>query len=236
MKSKRLLSSIAVFFAAAFAAVGVCAADLPTQVRAVYKVYRGGLLIGHADERFDRNGDRFTIRSETRAEGVAALFIRAPFILTSEGRIVGDELQPQLFTSTRGDPARAVSVRFDWERKQFESTRGGHAETFELPPGTLDRLSAMYQFMLRAPAAERVTTWMSQGRKAESYTYVKQGDANLHTAAGDFDTVLYARDAKEGESKAQLWLAKGRRFLPIKVIFEDRNGKFEQQLSELTIQ
>ncbi len=221
---------------ASLSVAGLAAPPEVQSVQAVYKVYLKGLPVGHDEERFERTGERYRITSETRAEGLAALFVRAPFTLVSEGRIVGDELQPLSYRSSRGDPARAVSARFDWDRKLMEATRGDKQESFELPAGTQDRLSAMYQFMLKPPTSESVTARMTQGKKPESYHYVKQGEETLHTAAGDFATVYYAREAKEGESKVQLWLAKDHNFLPVRIVFEDKNGKFEQQLVELKIQ
>lgn len=229
------LTRLLILIALCCPAAGVLAAEIPTEVRAVYKVYRGGLLIGHDEERFERRGDRYKIVSETHADGIASWFLRGPFLMVSEGRIVGDELQPLSYSSSRGDPARTLSARFDWEHNQIESTRRDKKEFFDLPAGTQDRLSVMYQFMLRAPVGDSVTVWMSQGKRSESYRYVKQDETTVHAAVGDFAAVHFAREARAGESKAQLWLAKERFFLPVRIVFEDRNGKFEQQLVDLTI-
>ncbi len=220
---------------AAIAAPGFCV-ELPTQVHAVYRVYRSGLLIGHDEENFERQGDKYRIVSHIEAEGIASLFVRGRFSMTSEGRIVGDEFQPQVFTSARGNPPKTLTAKFDWERKQMESAREDVKEYFDLPPGTQDRLTAMYQYMLRAPTTDVVVAWMTQGKRSEPYRYMKQGEAVLHTAAGDLNTVYYVRDAKDARTKVQLWLAKDRLYLPVRIIFEDKNGKFEQQLVELTIQ
>jgi len=219
---------------AAIAAPGFCA-ELPTQIHAVYRVYRSGLLIGHDEENFERQGDKYRIVSHVEAEGIASLFVRGRFSMTSEGRIVGDEFLPQVFTSARGSPPKTLTAKFDWERKQIESSREDVKEYFDLPTGTQDRLTAMYQYMLRAPTTDIVVAWMTQGKRVEPYRYLKQGETVIRTTAGDFNTVYFARDTKDTKTKVQLWLAKDRLYLPVRIIFEDKNGKFEQQLVDLTI-
>jgi hypothetical protein len=63
---------------------------------------------------------------------------------------------------------------------------------------------------------------------------VKQGEPTIKTQAGQFATVHYARAAEAGESKAELWLAKDRYHLPVRVSYRDKNGNFEQVLMSLT--
>ena len=114
--------------------------------------------------------------------------------------------------------------------------RNGATETFDLPEGTQDRLSSMYQFMLAVPRTPQLTVWMSQGKRSEKYVYQKQGEPTIKTPVGDFATVFYARDTIAGESKSQLWLAKNKFHLPVRIIFEDKNGAFEQVLASLSVQ
>ena len=77
---------------------------------------------------------------------------------------------------------------------------------------------------------------MSQGKRSEKYSYQKQGEPMIKTPVGDFETVYYVRNVKDGESKSQLWLAKDKFHLPVRVIFEDKNGAFEQILTSLSVQ
>lgn len=221
---------------------------LPTIVKATYRVYRSGLLIGSVDEKFERfvhPGDtthRYKITSHTRAEGAVAIFVRDQISVTSEGRIGPMGLAPSLYSSTRkSDTGRNFTARFDWTKNEItrEHQDDGRTEqeVFDLPAGTQDRLSSMYQFMVITPGAQSITTTMSQGKHAEQYRYVKKGESTLNTPAGDFDTIQYVRDAKQGESKAQLWLSKSKSFVPVRIIFEDLKGTIlEQVLTDLFIQ
>jgi hypothetical protein len=94
----------------------------------------------------------------------------------------------------------------------------------------------MYQFMNLAVAAERVRMPMSNGRKVDLYTYRKVDEPRLATPAGEFATAHYERVTEdEKENKAELWLARDRFNLPVRVVFEDNRGlRLEQTLVSLT--
>jgi hypothetical protein len=157
-------------------------------------------------------------------------------ILASEGRIGPRGLEPLRFEQRRsGDATRDISATFDWEKAQLRSTYRGEHSVHALPAGTQDRLSVMYQFMNLAGAAERVRLPMSNGRKVDLYTYRKVDEPRLATPAGEFATAHYERVTEdEKENKAQLWLARDRFNLPVRVVFEDNRGlRLEQTLVSL---
>lgn len=220
------------------------AATLPASVKISYKVSRNGLHIGTIDEQFTRSGNRYTINATTKAEGVAALITRDQLLVSSEGRIGSSGLLPSVFSSARKtDTKRNFTARFDWAKGEIvrEHIEDGNTEkeSFALPRGTQDRLSSMYQFMAMSKElaeAKAISTTMSLGKDAEQYTYLKQGEPTISTKLGDFETLHYARDAKAGESKAEIWLAKSKNYVPIRIIFEDTKGnKLEQTLIDLVV-
>ena len=223
----------------------VAQAALPNVIHATYHVHRGGMLIGSIDEKFERfgeHGDRYRITSRTRAEGAIALFYRDQFHTTSEGRIGTTGFIPAVFLSSRkSDTSRNFTTRFDWDKNELVrehlSDNQMEQEIFALSAGTQDRLSSMYQFMVVAPRGPSIATTMTQGKQAEQYVYLKQGEAKLSTLAGDFETVHYARDTKQGGTKAQMWLAKTKYHVPVRVVFQDTKGAiFEQTLNKLEMQ
>jgi hypothetical protein len=214
---------------------------LPQLIKATYRVFRNGLLIGQLEERFERTGDRYRIVSQTRADGAVALFVREELSAQSEGRISPTGLVPSSYsTSRKNDSSRNFTTRFDWSRNELirDSIEDGkpERETFELPRGAQDRLSSLYQFMVVAPRGDVVVALMTQGKQTEQYRYLKEGEPTLNTGAGSFATVHFKRDTRAGESKAELWLAKDRFFLPVRAVFTDKRGTaIEQSLIELSI-
>jgi len=217
---------------------GTLFAQAPTQVQALYHIYKSGILLGTVDEQFTRDGDHYKIVSITQTAGALAWLLRDRLTITSEGRIGDAGLEPARYEFRREkNQAKNLTAQFDWEKKQITSRHDGKTEIFDLPAGTLDRVSSMYQFMFKEPRAAEVITWMSQGKKAEQYRYLKQGEPVLTVGESRFPTVHYAREAQPGESHAQLWLAKDRHFIPVRMVFEDSHGvALEQSLVTLHVE
>lgn len=230
--------------ALASAAAPTPAPTLPTLVQATYKIYKAGILLGKVEERFERDRDRYKITSATRADGPFSALIREEISYQSEGKIGPDGLVPLVFSSTRkSDISKSFTSRFNWEsnhliREHEERNAGGRmeTETFDLPARAQDRLSAMYQFMVSIPTEQRLETLMTQGKHTDKYHYLRQDDSDVTTPAGQFPTVHYVRQTKSGESKAELWLAKDRNYLAVRVVFTDTKGtSLEQRLVDLVI-
>ena len=209
---KRFVASLFLFAA--------CAAQAaPNRIDAEYQVSKGGLVIGRIVESYERNADTYVIRSTT----------------SSEGRVGPNGLEPAVFEQKRaGNASRDVHATFDWKAGVMRSQFRGESKDVELPPGTQDRISIMYQFMNVRPKGDTFEFPMSNGRKVERYTYRRTGEATLKTPAGDFETVHYERVVREGESKAEVWLAKDRFNFPVRIVFNDPKGlRLEQSLMAL---
>lgn len=212
----------------------------PTKIVAHYKIHKSGILIGTIEERFSRDGDAYTIVSETQTAGALKWLLNDQLILSSEGKIGASGLVPARYELKRlRDPKRDTSSTFDFAKNRTFLTRpgGGMAESFALPAGTLDRVSAMYQFAFVPPVSPEVSFLMSQGKDAERYVYRKMGEPTVKVGETTYATVHYVRETKPGESNAQLWLAKNRHYLAVRMIFEDSRGlSLEQTLVDLQTQ
>ncbi|MBL8520379.1 MAG: DUF3108 domain-containing protein [Betaproteobacteria bacterium] len=214
------------------------AAEPSTRVVLEYRIAKAGITIGTVREMFSREAGQYRIVSETRTAGPVRLFLKDRLTITSEGRIDPAGLVPERYSFQRErDAHRNLIAVFDWAAQQIIASSGERRETFELPPGTHDRVSAMYQFMFRPPSGDVVSTWMTQGRKAEHYRYLRQGTASVAVAGRELQTVHYRRDAAPGESRAELWLAPDLKFLPVKMVFSDAQGlSLEQILVSVSLQ
>jgi len=226
---KRFVASLFVFAA--------CAAQAaPNRIDAEYQVSKGGLVIGRIVESYERNANAYAIRSTTSSEGALKLFLDDSIVLSSEGRFGARGLEPAVFEQKRvSNGSRDVHATFDWKAGVMRSQFRGESKDVELPPGTQDRISIMYQFMNVTPGGETFEFHMSNGRKVERYVYRRTGEATLKTPAGDFDTVHYERVGRgEGETKAEVWLAKDRFNFPVRIVYDDPKGlRLEQSLVAL---
>jgi hypothetical protein len=207
----------------------------PKEIKASYRIYKSGVHIGNVDETFIREGDSYRLTSATETAGPLRIFLRDRLTVSAEGKITEQGLEPTRYELKRdNDATKHILATFDWSRQQIISTHNNSTESFVLPPGTLDRISAMYQFAFQEPRGDEVQIWMSQGKKAEKYRYIKQGEPFVDAGSQRYATVHFARDVQKGESRAQLWLAKDRFYLPVRMVFEDSRGlSLEQVLVSL---
>lgn len=223
----------AVLLAAATLTQAADAAVAPSVIQSVYRVSLAGLDVGRVNETFERKGDRYTIHSVARTEGLAKL-LEEHVIRESSGRVVEGGLQPLAFEQTRvGHADRDIRATFDWERGVMKSTYKGEVVDVPLPRDTQDPLSLMYQFMnLPAGSSATVSMPMANGRKVDNYTYRLVGAERVTTPAGEFDTLHYERVLSQPkETRAEVWIARDRYHLPVRVRYDDSKGlKWEQQV------
>lgn len=234
----KVLSSLIFAWLALCAASPTLAAP-PDNIRAVYDVYKDSLLVGRIEEAYHRDHERYTLSSTTIPVGLLAVFKPEKMYASSDGQITANGLQPLHFSHRREqDNSKDSNAEFDWAAGRVTLTRPTQRETLPLPPGTQDRLSAMYQFMflsLRNTPALDFT--MTNGHKLDSYHYTVAPGPALDTPAGKLDTLHLDSGGKAGERRTEIWLAVQRHFLPCKMVITEPNGdRLIQILGELALQ
>lgn len=220
------------FFAALCLLTFPALATPPAQVEAVYRLTKGAQPFGIAEESYRREGNTYRITSVTRATGIFALFVKGAIRLESRGEVGAAGLRPTHFEHWRGNDAqRAIFADFDWRKGEVTLRYDGKNESEALPGGCQDRLSQLYQFMHQPPRGE-FDMAMSSGRQVGHYRYRVAGEETLDTPAGRFDALrLEKLGAGKGDG-VEIWLAKNRAYLPVKVRYEEKDGSFLEQVVE----
>ncbi|MDD2720484.1 MAG: DUF3108 domain-containing protein [Gallionella sp.] len=209
----------------------------PTSIKASYQVFSRGIQIGVIDETYQRDGNHYTLTSTTTPVGLLALFKPQKVLMRSNGLVEKHGLRPLHFDSRReGDPSKDVSAEFDWTARQLTLTNAALRSRIELPEGTQDRLSAMYQFFfLTLKTGGTVEFPMTNGSKLDVYRYVIGSRKNLDSPAGQLDTLYLDNQGKAGENRTELWLSARHYNLPGKMVITDAHGdQFTQVLSSVT--
>ena len=226
------------FAATLLCALATAANAMPLEIAAEYRLTSTGMTIGRVSETFKRDDDTYTIRSTTRSEGALKLVLDDSITLESRGRVGGAGLQPLEFEQRRaGNHSKDIHATFNWDKGIMVSRFRGETNEVPLPKATQDRLSILYQFMNLQGRAPQVEMHMSNGRKVERYTYRFVEEVRVTTPAGDFDTLHYQRiPSSEKDPRTDVWLARDRYNLPVRVVFDDPRGlKVEQMLLELKV-
>lgn len=207
----------------------------PQAVSATYRLTNMGQPFGVVHETFRRDAGQYKIESVTSAVGIFALITKGKIRLISTGEVTAAGLRPLHFEHHRGDdPAKRTVADFDWAGHSVTHRYDGKNETAELPPGTQDRISLLYQFMFAPPHGAEIELTMSNGRQLNHYLYKVVGEESLVTPAGRFDTVHLSRREGGRRDGVEVWLAKGRHYFPVRIVVEEMGGgALEQELTSL---
>ncbi len=214
------------------------AAQPPGSVTASYDVRRNGLHVVQVQEHYVSADGAYRLTSDSRAVGVFALIQRTPAHLESSGRVTAQGLRPEQFDGARGiTDSRRVAAEFDWSASRLTLRHDGRSDVVDLPNGTQDRLSVMYQFMFLAPDGRRDIAFpMTNGRKLDHYRYTATAGVPLETALGRLATVHLVKQRAPGETEAEIWLSPRHHYLPVKaVIVEDDGVRYEQTVRHLEV-
>jgi hypothetical protein len=99
----------------------------------------------------------------------------------------------------------------------------------DLPEGTQDLLSFMYQFMFVAPL-QNMQISVTNGKKLGIYDYSFEGEEMVQTRIGNLNTFHILRRSAEGDDKTELWLALDYQHVPVKIRKTEKEGKVYELL------
>ena len=171
----------------------------------------------------------YVLKSLSEARGFAALFFSG-LVQTSAGVVTNKGLKPATFTYQYGDNVdKSRHATFDWQTAKITLQNKSGTDTVDLPAGTQDMLSFMYQFRFVPPLNE-MSLSVTNGRKVRVYEYGFEGEDTVQTKLGALRSLHISRHGDEGEQKAELWLAIDYQFLPVKIRITEKDGNVIEQI------
>jgi hypothetical protein len=209
----------------------------PSEIEAEYRVTNSGMTIGSIKESFVRKGDKYSIQSVTRSEGILKALLDDQITVASVGRIGADGLQPLEYDEHRlKDAKRDLKSTFDWDKGVMHTVLHGENTDTPLPVATQDRISVMYQFVNMRKFTDTLVLPISERRKIQVHTYRLVGEERIATPLGEFDTRHYQRVVDNAtDTRADVWLAKERFNFPVRAVFDDPKGfRLEQAVVSLS--
>lgn len=213
-------------------------AEIPERIELEYAVETHGLTIARINEVFLRRGNHYHIESESKAVGIAAAIKPETIRVVSDGEITPEGLRPHWMSHERKvDEERATRADFDWTQHQLTLKDRAGVRKVELPEGTQDRLSAMYQFLFLALDKEnRLAFQMSDGSRLTDYAYRVADGGEVKVAAGGFRTRYLHSQPEDAPYTNELWI--GNEGLPVTVkgvVTEADGSRYTQSLLRVNI-
>jgi hypothetical protein len=202
----------------------LAAAQPPQKVQIDFAVTSGSMQLGEGHDFLEHDGRKYSVVSETKTVGVAALFYKINIRRESRGSLTASGIRPLRFEENNSrKPRRAAD--FDWDAGQVKLTDGEKIETVPLSANTFDPTSLPYVFAFAQSNQESMKVVVADGRRLTDYEYRIIGKETLKTPLGELET-LHFQKVREADDKRGLefWLSVDRHFLPVKIRYVEKNG------------
>jgi hypothetical protein len=205
-------------------AVPAAAAQPPQKVQIDYAVTSGSIQLGEGHDTLEHDGKKYSVISETKTVGVAALFYKLNVRRESSGLLMASGLRPLRFEENNSRKPRR-SADFDWAAAQVKLTDGDNVQIVPLSANTFDTTSLPYAFAFAQSNQVSMNLSVADGRRVADYEYRIIGRETLKTPIGDMET-LHFQKVQEADDKRGLefWLSVDRHFLPVKIRYVEKNG------------
>lgn len=171
------------------------------------------------------DGHLYNLNFVIEPKGVAALFL-SNLVQTSKGTLTSEGLQPDAYVYQYGDKTEKTrTAQFDWVNKKLELITAKGSKIEELPDGTQDLLSFMYQFMY-VPPLQQMQINIANGKKLNLYGYGFEGEEVLLLPSGEFRTIHIVHTGSDADEKTELWLAIDYQHIPVKIVKTEKEGRY----------
>jgi len=193
----------------------------PARVELEYELLRNGRTMAEVVERLEHGNGTYQLTEIWRGKGMYALLGRAK--RTSEGNLGAGGPRPREYVDERsGRDTQRVS--FDWSANTITRRYKGATRTEPVPADTQDRLSFLLALAYSSQNGQPISVHVADGRGMSRHTYKPNGRERLATPAGEFDTVKLIRKNEGSSEVAEIWLAVGRSYLPVRILLVEKDG------------
>jgi hypothetical protein len=212
---------------------GAAQAAPPARLEIAWELTRNGVAVADIVQILEHSAGKYQLSETWKGRGLFAL--RGSVKRTSRGIVTPAGLRPLEYSDERTgrEPERA---NFDWAAKTVTYQYKGPAKTIPLPPFPHDRLAFMFQFGFKPPRSPQVVLDVIDGRGISDQIYQVGGRDRMTISAGEFQIVKLVR-RKEGDERAEIWLAADRDYIPVRILIVTKDGtRLDQVVTRISAQ
>jgi len=171
----------------------------------------------------------YSIKSETELKGFTGLFF-GKLQQASDGVMTENGLRPSSYVYQYGSgDKKNRRASFDWTAGKLTMEAAGKVKTVDLPEGTQDWLSFMYQFMF-VPPLDNMQLQVTDGKRLRQYDYTFEGEEDIPSEIGIIRTIHIGKSSGDTDEKTEVWLGVDYNYLPVKIRKTEKDGKVIEQL------
>ena len=201
------------------------AGSLPSTLDLQYTVSLGSTKLGTLITNLRKTDDGYEVRSETRAEGLAALLLGGSLYERCQFNVTKDGLQPLTYgVVSEARKAYKRDVSFDWSARSISFSSG---ESVPMPDSgyLIDNCSFPFALMLSAgKLSSQKQLHLVGGKRIRHFENITVTREGLSTPLGTFETLrIQQQRVGRPERKLTMWLAVERQHLPVKIVEERKS-------------
>lgn len=195
--------------------------------------------VGRTVQTWEFDGTQYRLGSQSESTGLIEMFRPHRYNYLSQGTLSEQGLRPERFLASikRGSRTEESSATFDWTENRVRLGRLPQQATVELPAGSQDVVSFMYQLALAPPAPGRIRFPFTRGARLDIVGFDVLETEWIDTPLGRLRTIPVVQIRERDNESLAVWLATDYRNLPVRIRFYNRNGEVsgEQLVSEIKV-
>lgn len=195
--------------------------------------------VGRTVQTWEFDDTRYLLGSQSESTGLIEMFRPHRYNYLSQGTLSEQGLRPDRFLASvkRGSRSDESIAVFDWTEHKVRLGRLPQQTTVELPIGSQDVVSFMYQLALSPPAPGRIQFPFTRGRVLEQASFDVLPPEMIETPLGRLRTIPVIQVRENDKESLAVWLATDYRNLPVRIRFYNRHGEVsgEQLAGEIKV-
>ena len=191
--------------------------------QASYQFSYNGKNLGSATRNLSQSGNTWTYVFAAKAVGLASATETSKFTFTN-GKIGSSSFSR---TSKILVHNNTMSIKFNPSTKTINTQKDDTKRSFAWASGVLDELNAELQVREDLKAGGLKSQYLiADAKEVEGRRFVKQGNEQLKTSYGTFDTIKVAMKHDKPGRETIFWLAPKLDYLPVKVTHVDKKTSY----------
>jgi len=203
-------------------------ANAPAPFVAVYEVRTGGIGVGTMTRRFQFGAaSDYRFESVVESTGLVAMLKPLRIEETSVGAWSGDGPRPTRYDYARrsGKKLKQSAIDFDWSGARAVATVNATSVDFDLPAGTVDKLSYQLVLMQDLAAAKATLAYrVADVGKTKDYVLAR-GPREQVRAGGQVYATVPVEYARDDGRRTVLWCAEALGYLPVRIEYREKDGE-----------
>lgn len=163
------------------------------------------------------SADVYSYETVNKPHGLFRMALPDSLTQTSTFKLKDGRIVPLRFSGS-DEKERPIDLAFDWAGKRVTGTAKGGAVDIEIPDDAQDPMSLQIESLrnlARGKFAESVSLVDGDG-KLKTYELRNEGKAEIDTALGKLETIVYTSRRAGSDRLTRTWVAPALGYLPVK--------------------